>query len=682
MTEPPRRGDDATAPALDEGRTFRADLLHQRTTRLNRAKRVLITAGAALLLVLVVAGVHAWRYFLADLPEVGSHASLLTKNRAPGMTFLDRNGRVLATRGPKYGIATRLEDLPPYVAKAFIAAEDRRFYEHGAVDWRAVGRAVVANNQAGRVVQGGSTISQQLARDLFLGRQRQLKRKVQEALLAERLYKRLGRDGVLELYLNRIYLGGGAYGIDAAARTHFGKPAKQLSLAEAAVLAGIPRSPRTYDPQRNFERALGRGRLVLDLMAAEGWITPAQAAEAKRQRVVLVPRKPEGDFAWVIDMAAAEARERAGPEADLVVRTTIDPSLQTAAALSLRETLESEGKALNASQGAVVLLGPDGAIRALVGGRDPSLGPFNRATQARRQPGSVFKPLVWAAALEAGFSPERQVSTQRVAFGPYRPDDVAGPGELTLTEALVRSSNTVAVRLAKEATPERVASLARRFGVTGAPDRPGLSIALGAYETTLLQMTAAYQPFQQGGRRSQPYLVEEVLGSDGRVIWSHPKSGSQGVYDASRAGAMLRMLTEVVERGTGRRAQLGRPAAGKTGTSQDNRDAWFIGFTPDWLAGVWIGNDDGRPTRGVEGGGLPAEIWRKLMLAAHAALPVRDFDARRAEGVVLTPVAAPEEDAAEVADPDEDEARPVLSTADRDSFYRTLTAEFDRAANE
>jgi len=677
MTEPPGMEEGPEADAYG-AKTFRADLLHQRSRRLNRFGRVLIAAGAAALLILVVAAAHAWTYFLGDLPEAPSSANLLTVNRDPGLTFLDRNGRLIATRGPKYGLKATLADLPPYVPRAFVAAEDRRFYEHGAVEWRAIARAWTVNTREGRVVQGGSTISQQLARNLLLDSRKELKRKVQELLLAEKLYKRLGRDGVLELYLNRVYFGRGAYGIDAAAQAHFGKRAKHLTLAEAAILAGVLKSPSRYDPSRNLERATARASLILDTMVAEGWITRADAARAKAQTIRIAPPRAEGDFAWVLDMAAAEARERAGNEADLVVRLSVDPALQRAAAEALRVTLEDDGARLGASQGAVVLLGPDGAIRALVGGKDPRLGPFNRAVQARRQPGSAFKPLVWAAALEAGFNAEREVSTQRVAFGPYRPDDAGGPGELSLEEALVRSSNTVAVRLAREAKPERVAALARRFGIERAPQKPGLSIALGAYETTLLELTSAYQPFQQAGRRSEPWLVEEVLGSDGRIIWRRNPDSSSAVYDASRAGAMTRMLTAVVERGTGRRAAFGRPAAGKTGTSQDNRDAWFIGFTPDWLAGVWIGNDDGRPTRGVEGGGLPADVWRRIMEAAHAALPAREFDARRAEGVERP--AAPAD--GDEDDEDDPELIPAVDVEDREGFYRTLAAEFDRAARE
>ena len=667
MTEPPGNPDEQDPDGLGP-ETFRADLPQKRPWfRVSKSNRILIAAAVSLLLLAVLG--FAKDYFLGDLPRVpDSAASLANLNRAPGMTFLDRNGRLIATRGAKYGLKVPLSDLPAYVPRAFLAAEDRRFYEHGAVDWRAVLRAGWANLSAGRTVEGASTISQQLARDLFLGPQRTLKRKVQEIMLAEDLYKRLGRNGVLELYLNRVYLGENAYGVDAAARTYFGKSARSLTLAEAAVLAGLPQAPSTLDPTENAAAALKRGRLVLNRMASEGWITRAQAAEAARQPVVLVRPRGEGDFGWVLDMAAETARKEAGGEADLVVRLTIDPPLQTAAAKALRETLEGEGRSRNATQGAVVVLGPDGAIRALVGGRDRRLGPFNRAIQAKRQPGSAFKPFVWAAALEAGLGPDSRVSTERVAMAEAAPDqDRVGP-DMRLEDALASSNNAVAQRLARQAGTERVAALARRFGIASAPQKPGLSIALGAYETTLLDLTSAYQPFQREGRRAEPWLVEEILGSDGRHIWPvRPRGRPASVFDASRAGAMVRMLTAVVERGTGRRAAFGMPAAGKTGTSQRNRDAWFVGFTPDWLAGVWVGNDDSSPMRGVEGGTLPADIWRKIMIAAQGDLPGRGFDATTAEG-------APAADGAEAAG--------STAAKTREDFYRTLAAEFDRAARE
>jgi penicillin-binding protein 1A len=660
LNEPPENDGERVEASGPE--TFRADLLHHRARSLNRVRRGLIAAGVALAMLLVVAGAHAWRHFFGDLPPVPDNVALVEMDRAPGMTFVDATGRVIATRGPKFGRQVRLETLPPYVSLAFLAAEDRRFRKHGAIDWWGTARALVANLRAGHTVEGGSTLTQQLARNLFLGRERTLKRKVQEAVLAETLHRRLGREGVLELYLNRVYLGESAYGVDAAARTYFGKPAAALTLGEAAILAGMPKAPSRLSLARNPKVARARGELILRRMLRENWITPAQQQAARIGSISPLARQPEADLAWVLDMAAAQARAEAGAErSDLVVRLTIDPALQAVAGQALRETLEARGGAAGVRQGAVVLLAPDGAVRALIGGRDHQESPFNRAVQARRQPGSAFKPFVWAAALEKGADALDYVSTDRLAFGPWRPDDPGAKGakELTVEEALVRSSNGVAVRLAERAGPERVVMLGRRFGVGGLPDRPGLSIALGAYETSLLELTGAYQVFQQEGRFSRPYLVEEVARADGSILYRRPPQPPVVVYDPGRARTMTRMMTGVIERGTGTKAAFGRPAAGKTGTSQDNRDAWFVGYTPDWAAGVWIGNDDGKPMRGVVGGDLPAEVWRRVMIAAHQGLSPRAF------GTAGAPVAG---------------GVAGVVFEERSAFYSTLASEFARVA--
>ncbi|MBC6980945.1 transglycosylase domain-containing protein [Caulobacter sp. 17J80-11] len=632
--------------------TFRADLLHQRDRRLNRLARGLIAAAAGVALLALVGVAQAWRHYLGDLPRVPPNAELAAYGRAPGMTFLDRNGQVVATRGPKYGRQVKLSELPPYVPLAFLAAEDRRFRSHSGVDLKGVARAALVNAKAGETREGASTLTQQLVRDLFLTSERSFKRKLQEVILAFVLERRLSKDELLELYLNRVFLGENAFGIDAAAHTYFGKSAQQLSLAEAAVLAGLPQAPSVLNPTRNPKGALKRGRLVLERMQDEGWINRGQARVATLQQIIVVPHKGEGDLAWVIDVAAAEARKRAqGRAGDLVVRLTVDPRLQGVAAQTVREALQARGPDAGVSQAALVALGPGGAVRALVGGRDHDTSAFNRAVQARRQPGSAFKPFVWAAALEAGAQPTDIRSTAPVAFGLWTPTESASVGpEISLEDALAVSSNTVAARLTAEVGPERVADVARRFGIVGLPDRPKLPIALGAYETTLWDLTGAYQAFPQGGRRTPPYLVEEVDRSDGVVLWRHGAPAPLVVFDAARAGSMVRMMTGVVTHGTGKRAAFGRPAAGKTGTSQNNRDAWFVGFTPDQVAGVWVGNDDGRPMNGVVGGDLPAEIWRRFMEAASRDEPMLEFDAVRAAG------------------------------GGRGDFYAGLAAEFARAA--
>ncbi len=656
MNEPPA-SDDGFGPE-----TFRADLLHQGGLSLNRWRRGLIAAGVALFMLLGVGAAQVWGYFFADLPTIPASESLGSIGRQPGITFQDRYGRIIATRGPKYGQSIRLAELPAYVPRAFLAAEDRRFYSHDAADLWGSMRALVANIRGGRVVEGGSTITQQLTRNLFLTRGQNLKRKVQEIVLGEKLEHRLGKNGVLELYLNRIYFGRGAYGLDAAAHAYFGKPARSLSVGEAAFLAALPKSPLRYG--HDTAAGLQRERLVLSRMVREGWLTPKDAANAGALPLVMAGREPEGDLSWALDMAADQARDVAGPAAhDLVVRLTLDPALQRQAGDILRTVLDGDGRKVGAGQGAVVLLGPDGAIRALIGGRDYAQSQFDRAVLAQRQPGSAFKPFVWAAALETGARPEQFRSTKPVAFGPWSPRDhgAEGAAELTLADALARSSNGVSVRLAQEAGPRRVVMLGRRFGLSRLPDEPGLSIALGAYETSLLELTGAYQVFQQGGRFSRPWLVEEVARSDGTVLYRRPPERLEIVFEPARASAMVSMMSGVIDHGTGRRAALGRPAAGKTGTTQDNRDAWFVGFTPDWAAGVWVGNDDGRPMRGVAGGDLPAEIWRRLMTAAHQGLPPRSFD----EAPEKAPAGPAEE---------------TVVFENRQAFYATLAAEFARVA--
>jgi penicillin-binding protein 1A len=665
MDEPPADTDDpAEEPAPQ---TFRADLLHQRARRLNRFRRGLIAAAVALLMLAVVGGAHAWRWYLGDLPQIPPAGKLADLGRAPGMTFVDLYGRPIATRGPKYGLAVKLKELPSYVPLAFLAAEDRRFRDHGAVDLWGMARAVVTNLRAGHTREGASTLDQQLARNLFLGPERTLKRKLQEAVLAYRLESELGKDGILELYLNRVYLGENAFGIDAASRAYFGKPASALTLSQAAVLAGLPKAPSRLGPMHDSDAALRRGRLVLARMRREGWITAQDEAKAAAEPVVLVKRAPEGDLGWALDLAAAQARSDAGAQAnDLIVRLTIDPAMQKAAGGIVREALDGEGRRVGASQAAVVLLAPDGAIRVLIGGRDHDDSPFNRAVQARRQPGSSFKPFVWAAALDSGLKPTDFRSTERLAFGPWRPNDHVSDkvASLTLADALAQSSNSVSVRLTDEVGVRKVAALALRFGVTSLPEKPGLSLALGAYEVAPLEMAGAYQVFQQGGRMQRPYLVSEVARSDGTVLYRRPQTAAVPVYDPARTSEMISMMAGVIDHGTGRKAKLDRPAAGKTGTTQENRDAWFVGFTPDWVAGVWVGNDDSRPMRGVAGGDLPAEIWRRIMVLAHQGLPVRGFST----------VAGGD------ADPDAAKAGPSVVFEDRSAFYTTLAAEFARTA--
>ena len=655
------------------------------------AWKLLAAVTACVLLVLgAFAAVETWvvRELLPGIPEVPDRAALMVINQTPGMTFEDAAGGVIAQRGARHGHAVTLPELPAYVPKAFLAVEDKRFYDHGPVDLRGIARAAWINWRAHRTVQGGSTLTQQLAKTLFLSPDQTLKRKLQEAVIARRLEQMMTKDQVLELYLNRIFFGDNAYGIDAAAQTYFGKPASALSLQEAALLAALPKAPTRLALTNDMDAALARSRIVLTRMRAAGWITADQEQRALDSPPRLAPEAPgEGDYGYVLDMAASQVVQIAGAQApDLIVRLTIDPGLQASAQSIVKQTLASEGPRAGAHQGALVLLAPDGSIRALVGGTDHHLSAFNRATQAQRQPGSSFKPFVYATALEQGLHPTDVRQDAPVRFGTWAPTNYEGGyrGPVTLAEALAHSINTVAVRVTNEVGADKIADLAHRFGLKSIPDQPNLSLALGAYEVSLLDLTSAYQVFQQGGQHTEPLLIQQISTARGQVLFAHVPSAGIQVYDTAKAADMVRMMEGVVTHGTGVRADFGRPAAGKTGTTSDFRDAWFIGFTPDWACGVWIGNDDNAAMNHVTGGQLPAQMWRQMMLTAHRDLPVRDFDwmppPDAGDGAAADDQAGA---AASDAQPAEDEAAQQQAGADqRKAFYGGLSADFDQAAGE
>jgi len=624
-----------------------------------------------------VFGVLSFNHFMDGIPEIPDKAALTVVNQAPGMTFEDKDGKVLATRGPKHGYAISLSELPTYVPQAFLAAEDRRFYHHGPVDLRGMARAAWMNWRAHHTVQGGSTLTQQLAKTLFLTPDQTLKRKLQEAVIADRLEKAMSKDEVLELYLNRIFFGDNAYGVDAASQTYFGKPARELTLQEAALLASLPKAPTRLALTNDMEKALARSHLVLHNMRAEGWITADQEQAALESPPKLAAEAPgEGDFGYVIDMASAEAVKIAGGQApDLVVRLSIDTALQTQAQAIVRQTIAAEGQSAHVKQAALVLLAPDGAVRALVGGVNHHLSAFNRATQAQRQPGSSFKPFVYAAALEAGVKPTDIRTDKPVRFGLWAPTNYEPGyrGPVTVADALALSINTVAAQLANEVGGPKIGEIAHRFGFKSIPDDPNLSVALGSYEVNLLELAGAYQVFQQGGQRAEPYLIDQIATTRGDVLYSHVASAGAPVYDVQHAGDMVRMMEGVISHGTATRAAFGRPAAGKTGTTQNWRDAWFMGFTPDWMCGVWIGNDDNSPMNKITGGAIPAEIWRRMMLLAHQNMPVRDFPWLLPE--------APAADATSDAPPSDEPvaAAAAASTDPKAGFYNGLSSDFSAA---
>ncbi len=585
---------------------------------------------AAVIVVAGAVGAVIVNGYIAGAPPMPSREALWQVRRSPGMKFLDRNGNLIATRGAKYGGAVKLAQLPPYVPKAFLAAEDRRFYQHGPIDLHAIARAALANLRKQRSAEGASTLTQQLARTLFLKREQSLKRKVQEAYLAWELEQSMSKDEILELYMNRTYFGDGAYGLDAAAQTYFGKPASQLTLIEAATLAGLPNAPSRLALTNDMAGAVARGHRILATMRSEGWISDGQLTTALATGPVLVTATHvgEGDEGYVLDQAATEAAQlAAGAAPDLVIRTTIDPALQTLGTNTLRDVIAKQGAARHVTQGALVTLAPDGAILAMVGGLDHDKSPFNRVVQAHRQPGSSFKAFVYGAAVEHGARPTDVREDAPISYAGWNPENYGKgyAGQVTLQSALARSLNTVAVRLTLEVGPDAVADFARRLGLTDIPAHPGPSIALGAYEVTPLEMATGYQVFQSGGGRTEPYLVSEIRSTRGDLIWAHATSAPTPVMDPLYATRLVTMLKTVITAGTGTGANIGRPAAGKTGTSQDWRDAWFVGFTPDLVTAVWVGNDSGAPMAKVTGGELPATIWNRYMTVAEKPYPSRDF---------------------------------------------------------
>ena len=546
-------------------------------------------------------------WFARDLPQP---QDALDAVRRPSLVLQDRNGATIATYGDVVGEALRLPDLPRYLADAAVSVEDRRFWTHGGLDWWGMARALLVDLRAGHVVQGGSTITQQVAKTLFLTNARTARRKVQEVFLTLWLERHFTKAEILEIWLNRVYLGSGAWGVDAAAHIYFGVSARRLQLWQAAVIAGLPRAPSRFNPRTDAKAAAARGREVLAAMVANGALTADQATAAGAQ--MRFARAQGGG--WFADWAAAQAQPLVPPGADATLRATLDSRLQSSAETHLAALLDGPGRAARATEGAVVVLDADsGAVRALVGGRAYGPGAYDRATLARRQPGSAFKPFVWLAALEHGSRPDDTVLDGPLRIGDWEPKDFepGWRGAVTLEQALALSLNTAAVRLEQSAGgPQAVADVAHRLGVADRlPDVPAL--ALGTGEVGLLEMTAAYATFFNGGRRVTPYGIETAtIDRDRQAV---PPPPPRAVVDPDLAAMMVRMMGAVVRDGTGRAASIpGRSVAGKTGTTQDSRDAWFIGAVGNRVVGVWIGNDDGSPMRGVMGGGLPAVLFRQV----------------------------------------------------------------------
>ena len=573
----------------------------------------------------VIGGIGVFVWILAHLPPI---QSLEVPKRPPAVQILTASGRTLATRGDMGGAAVALKDLPPHLPQAFLAIEDRRFYQHRGIDPIGVARAIGANLLRRGVSQGGSTLTQQLAKNLFLTQARTLDRKLQELVLALWLEHKFTKAEILDLYLNRVYFGAGAYGVEAAAQRYFGKPARQVTLAEAAMLAGLVKSPSRLSPTRNPDAAERRAHVVLTAMVDAGFINEKVAATAIAQQPAILKASAGGSSNYAADWVMDVLSDLIGRvEQDVVVETTIDPALQAAAEKSLLEELAQKGEKFAVGQGAIVAMTPDGAVRALVGGRNYAESQFNRAVAARRQPGSAFKPFVYLTALERGLTPDTIRDDRPIDVKGWRPENYTRQyfGPVSLTYALAHSLNTVSVRLTLEVTPKAVVRTAHRLGIAS-PLVPNASIALGTSEVSMVELVSAFAPFANGGMAISPRVVERVRTLDGKTLYRRDTAGLGRIVDERHVAMMNAMLRQTLVGGTATKADLaGWQAAGKTGTSQDFRDAWFIGYTPYLVTGVWLGNDDNSSTKKMTGGGLPVEIWSRFMKVAHQGVPVAEL---------------------------------------------------------
>jgi penicillin-binding protein 1A len=604
----------ASAPAQDDGPA------RKKPARKGRSwpfLLVIFTVWAAIF------GAMAWSHFLSGLPDV---RNLMTAGPSQDVTILDDRGRLIARRGLTQGRMIAVAELPDYVPNAFIAVEDRRFRSHFGIDPIGLARAAIRNMAAGHVVQGGSTLTQQLAKNLFLTPGRTFERKLQEAALAVYLESRYSKDQILTLYLNKVYFGGGVTGIEAAAEKFFGKHASELGLTEAAMLAGSVKAPARYNPLADADAGFARAETVLAAMENAGFIDhdTRLAAAATRPRIQRANATPgSGYFAdWVIGQLGDLIGAGTEP---VIVETSFDLATQNLAEAAVTSGLATQGSKLQAGEAALVAMTPDGAVRAMVGGRSYAASVFNRAADAVRQPGSAFKPFVYLAAFEHGRRPDDVMRDEPVTIGKWTPADFEDEyqGEMPLVKAFAVSSNSIAAQLTDEVGPKIVADTARRLGIASPLDAVA-SLALGTSGVTPLELTGAYAVFANGGNRATPFAILKIRTVSGTLLYARKEEAPAPLVSPDNEAAMTRLLTETVASGTGKAARLdNRVSAGKTGTTQDFHDAWFMGFTADLVCGVWIGNDDSSPMRRATGGGLPAKIFHDFMAGAEENLPPR-----------------------------------------------------------
>jgi penicillin-binding protein 1A len=579
------------------------------------------------------------------LPPFSGTGDIWNRGRQHAVTFTDSTGEIIGRRGVRQDDAIPLEEIPLHVRNAVLATEDARFYGHFGVDVQGTARASLENARANGVVQGGSSITQQLAKNLFLTPERSLRRKIHEAFLAMWIEARLSKDAIFKMYLDRSYLGGGTYGVEAAAQFYFGKSIRDVTLAEAAMLAGLFKAPSRFAPHVNIHLARARANVVLYRMLDVGYITQGELFDAKRRpaEVVSVPNLYSPDY--FLDWAYRETLQlldQHGLQGDYVleVKTTLEVEVHQAAHRILNEMLDTEGPAHNANQAALVAMEPDGAIKAIIGGRDYEDSQFNRATEALRQPGSAFKPFVYLAALRHGFEPKSVVHDTPISIRGWSPQNYNRKysGRTTLTTALARSINTIPVHLMQAIGRRSIIETAHLVGI-----RSNLlsvaSLPLGTNELTLMELTTGYATFANSGRLATPYSVLEIRRPSGEIIYARDRNAPwpRQVVPESTIADLNHMLHQVVVSGTGRRAQLGfTPQAGKTGTTQNYRDAWYVGYTAHLVTGVWFGNDDTSEMRRVTGGTLPAMTWQRFMTealstkeaAALAGVPLDDSYAK------------------------------------------------------
>ena len=578
-------------------------------------------------------------YFAMKLPPIDQ---LAVPKRPPNVSILAADGTLIANRGETGGASVPIGELPPYLGKAFVSIEDHRFYSHFGIDVMGLARAVMRNLTSGRMEQGGSTLTQQLAKNIFLTQERTLARKGQEALLSLWLERNFSKDQILELYMNRVYFGSGAYGVEAASQKYFGKSARALTLGEAAVLAGLVQSPSRLAPNKNPEGAAERATLVLARMVDLGHATPEMAKLARTNTAEAKRRSRPGAGNYVADWVMDILDDHIGViDKDIVVKTTIDPKLQALAERLVATEFETKRAKLNVEQLALVSMSPDGAVRAMIGGRDYAQSQFNRAVAAKRQPGSAFKPFVYLAALEKGLTPETVREDSAVSIKGWKPENYTREyfGNVTLTQALAMSLNTVAVKLGIEAGPRQVARTAQRLGISSAL-RAEASLALGTSEVSPIELATAFSAFANGGIGVIAHAILEVKGADGKVIYRRQPQTLGQVADPQKIAQLNRMMRETLVSGTARKSDLpGWQAAGKTGTTQEHKDAWFAGYTAHLTSVVWLGNDDGEPMKKVTGSGLPAEFWASYMREAHkgiAAQPLPGLQDGGAIGAILS----------------------------------------------